>query len=377
LKRLLFIVSEDWYFVSHRLHLAQAALRAGYEVGLITRVSSQRDVIESAGITVIDWNIIRRSGHPWQELKSLVDLWRGIRSFQPDIVHAVAVKPVVYAALACRFSGVKARVSALGGLGFIFSSSKKSARFLRPFIVSLFRFALGGKKSLLILQNPDDSTLLLSAGVISKKQMRLIRGAGVDTDAFAPARNPAKNPMIILPARMLWDKGVGEFVDAARHIRAQKPNVRFVLVGTPDDQNPESVPVEQLSKWNGEGIVEWWGRMDNMPEVYNQGTVVCLPSSYGEGLPKSLLEAASCGLPIVTYDVPGCREVVQDQVNGFLVPLRDSQRMIEALMGLIDNPDVCAQMGKAGREVVLNEFSQELVADQTMKVWDELLGSRS
>jgi glycosyltransferase involved in cell wall biosynthesis len=377
LKRLLFIVSEDWYFVSHRLHLAQAALRVGYEVGLITRVSSQRDAIESAGITVIDWNIIRRSGHPWQEFKSLVHLWRGIRSFQPDIVHAVAVKPVVYAALACRFSGVKARVSALGGLGFIFSSSKKSARLLRPFIVSLFRFALGGKKSLLILQNPDDSKLLLSAGVISKKQMRLIRGAGVDTDAFAPAQILVKNPMIILPARMLWDKGVGEFVDAARHIKAQKPNVRFVLVGTPDDQNPESVPVEQLSKWNGEGIVEWWGRMDNMPEVYNQGTVVCLPSSYGEGLPKSLLEAASCGLPIVTYDVPGCREVVQDQVNGFLVPLRDSQRMIKALMELLDNPDLCAQMGKAGREMVLNEFSQELVADQTMKVWEELLGSRS
>jgi glycosyltransferase involved in cell wall biosynthesis len=377
LKRLLFIVSEDWYFVSHRLHLAQAALRVGYEVGLITRVSSQRDAIESAGITVIDWNIIRRSGHPWQEFKSLVHLWRGIRSFQPDLVHAVAVKPVVYAALACRLSGVKARVSALGGLGFIFSSSKKSARLLRPFIVSLFRFALGGKKSLLILQNPDDSKLLLSAGVISKKQMRLIRGAGVDTDAFAPAQILVKNPMIILPARMLWDKGVGEFVDAARHIKAQKPNVRFVLVGTPDDQNPESVPVEQLSKWNGEGIVEWWGRMDNMPEVYNQGTVVCLPSSYGEGLPKSLLEAASCGLPIVTYDVPGCREVVQDQVNGFLVPLRDSQRMIKALMELLDNPDLCAQMGKAGREMVLNEFSQELVADQTMKVWEELLGSRS
>jgi glycosyltransferase involved in cell wall biosynthesis len=376
LKRLLFIVSEDWYFVSHRLHLAQAALRVGYEVGLITRVSSQRDAIESAGITVIDWNIIRRSGHPWQEFKSLVHLWRGIRSFQPDIVHAVAVKPVVYAALACRFSGVKARVSALGGLGFIFSSSKKSARLLRPFIVSLFRFALGGKKSLLILQNPDDSKLLLSAGVISKKQMRLIRGAGVDTDAFAPAQILVKNPMIILPARMLWDKGVGEFVDAARHIKAQKPNVRFVLVGTPDNHNPESVPFEQLTKWNEQCIVEWWGRMDNMPEVYRQSSIVCFPS-YREGLPKSLLEAASCGLPIVTYDVPGCREVVKDQVNGFLVPLWDSQRMIKALMELLDNPDLCAQMGKAGREMVLNEFSQELVADQTMKVWDELLGSRS
>jgi glycosyltransferase involved in cell wall biosynthesis len=376
LKRLLFVVSEDWYFVSHRLNLARAAIRAGYEVGLITRVSSQRDIIESTGITVIDWNIIRRSGHPWQEIKSLVDLWQGIRFFQPDLVHAVAVKPVVYAALACRFSGVKARVAALGGLGFIFSSSKKSARFLRPLIVSLFRFALAGKKSLLILQNPDDSTLLLSAGVVSKKQIRLIRGAGVDIEAFAPAQAPLKNQMIILPARMLWDKGVGEFVEAARHIRAQRPDVRFVLVGTFDEQNPESVPFEQLSKWNEEGVVEWWGRMDNMPEVYRQSSIVCLPS-YREGLPKSLLEAASCGLPIVTYDVPGCREVVQDKVNGFLVPLRDTQRMVESLLELIDNPDVCARMGMAGREMVVKEFSQEMIADQTMKVWEEILESRS
>jgi glycosyltransferase involved in cell wall biosynthesis len=377
LKRLLFVVSEDWYFVSHRLNLARAAIRAGYEVGLITRVSSQRDIIESTGITVIDWNIIRRSGHPWQEIKSLVNLWQGIRFFQPDLVHAVAVKPVVYAALACRFSGVKARVAALGGLGFIFSSSKKSARFLRPLIVSLFRFALAGKKSLLILQNPDDSTLLLSAGVVSKKQIRLIRGAGVDIEAFAPAQAPLKNQMIILPARMLWDKGVGEFVEAARHIRAQRPDVRFVLVGTFDEQNPESVPFEQLSKWNEEGVVEWWGRMDNMPEVYRQSSIVCLPSSYREGLPKSLLEAASCGLPIVTYDVPGCREVVQDKVNGFLVPLRDTQRMVESLLELIDNPDVCARMGMAGREMVVKEFSQEMIADQTMKVWEEILESRS
>jgi glycosyltransferase involved in cell wall biosynthesis len=376
LKRLLFVVSEDWYFVSHRLNLARAAIRAGYEVGLITRVSSQRDIIESTGITVIDWNIIRRSGHPWQEIKSLVDLWQGIRFFQPDLVHAVAVKPVVYAALACRFSGVKARVAALGGLGFIFSSSKKSARFLRPLIVSLFRFALAGKKSLLILQNPDDSTLLLSAGVVSKKQIRLIRGAGVDIEAFAPAQAPRKNQMIILPARMLWDKGVGEFVEAARHIRAQRTDVRFVLVGTFDEQNPESVPFEQLSKWNEEGVVEWWGRMDNMPEVYRQSSIVCLPS-YREGLPKSLLEAASCGLPIVTYDVPGCREVVQDKVNGFLVPLRDTQRMVESLLELIDNPDVCARMGMAGREMVVKEFSQEMIADQTMKVWEEILESRS
>jgi glycosyltransferase involved in cell wall biosynthesis len=374
LKRLLFVVSEDWYFVSHRLNLARAAIRAGYEVGLITRVSSQRDIIESAGITVIDWNIIRRSGHPWQEIKSLVNLWQGIRFFQPDLVHAVAVKPVVYAALACRFSGVKARVAALGGLGFIFSSSKKSARFLRPLIVSLFRFALAGKKSLLILQNPDDSTLLLSAGVVSKKQIRLIRGAGVDIEAFAPAQAPRKNQMIILPARMLWDKGVGEFVEAARHIRAQRPDVRFVLVGTFDEQNPESVPFEQLSKWNEEGVVEWWGRMDNMPEVYRQSSIVCLPS-YREGLPKSLLEAASCGLPIVTYDVPGCREVVQDKVNGFLVPLRNTQRMVESLLELIDNPDVCTRMGMAGREMVLKDFSQEMIADQTMKVWEEILES--
>ncbi|GAU09922.1 glycosyltransferase family 4 protein [Desulfoplanes formicivorans] len=373
MKRLLFIVSEDWYFLSHRLHLAKAAINAGYEVGLISRVSSYRDIIESAGIKVIDWQISRRSSNPFHELSTLFDLWRGIRLFRPDIVHAVALKPVIYASIACFLSGIQSRVSALGGLGFVFSSSNKYAAFLRPFIIFLFKIALRGKKSILILQNPDDAEILTTAGVIAENRIRMIRGAGVDTQLFSPANHFPDKPLVILPARMLWAKGIGEFVNAARRVRIQRPDVRFVLVGAPDDQNLESVSIEQLQEWVRDGIVEWWGRCENMPEVYRQATIVCLPTSYGEGLPKALLEAASCEIPIVTYDVPGCREVVQDGNNGFLVPLKNEEMLFASLMKLIEDPELCKRMGIAGRKMVLDHFSQEQVAEETMRVWEELL----
>ena len=373
MKRLIFVVSEDWYFLSHRLPLAKVALQSGYEVGLISRFSTKRDIIESAGIKVIDWKISRRSSNPLQEIFTLCDLWRGIRSFRPDIVHAVALKPVIYSAIVCLLSGIRARVSALGGLGFVFSSSKKTANFLRPFILFLFKFALSGKKSFLILQNPDDAEILTTAGVISESHIRMIRGAGVDTQSFFPAQNIPDKPLVILPARMLWAKGIGEFVNVARRVRIQRPDARFVLVGAPDDENLESVSVEQLENWVRDGVVEWWGRCENMPDVYRQATIACLPTSYGEGLPKALLEAASCEIPIVTYDVPGCREVVEDGINGFLVPLKNEERLFAALMKLIEDPDLCKRMGAAGRKMVLDHFSQEQVAEETMRVWDELL----
>lgn len=373
MNRLLFVVSEDWYFVSHRLHLAEAAIAAGYQVALLSRVSSHRPQIEASGVEVIDWSLDRRSRNPVLELYSLWSLYVVLQRFRPEIVHAVALKPVLYCALACRLAGVRAFVSALGGLGFVFSSRKFLAHLLRPALVLAFRWALSGKYSRLILQNPDDMETLLAAKVIASERIRLIRGAGVDTFAFSPQEEASAVPLVVLPARMLWDKGVGEFVDCARYIRQKGLQARFALVGEPDDHNPECVPVAQLEAWVSEGVVEWWGRRSDMPEVLRQAAVVCLPSSYGEGLPKALLEAASCGRPIVTYDVPGCREVVVDGANGFLVPLKDRPALISAIEKLLLDPALRRKMGEVGRAMVLREFSQERVAAETMRVWEEVL----
>jgi len=359
--------------VSHRLHLAETAIAAGYQVALLSRISHHRALIEASGVEVIDWSLNRSSRNPFLELHSIWKLYIALRKFSPSIVHAVALKPVLYSALACWLAGVHARVFALAGLGFVFSSRKSLARLLRPAVKLAYRCAFSGRFTRLILQNSDDKATLMTAGVIAVERIRLIRGAGVDTSAFSPQAEGSGVPLVVLPARMLWAKGVGEFVDCARSLKKKGIPARFVLVGEPDQQNPESVPMAQLADWVKEGTVEWWGHRDDMPDVLRQATVVCLPSSYGEGLPKVLLEAASCGRPIVTYDVPGCREIVIDGVNGILVPVKNIQALVVALEILLCDSELRRRMGRSGRQSVLKEFSQERVAAETMRVWAEVL----
>ena len=373
MKRLLFVVSEDWYFVSHRLHLAKNAIKYGYSVALLSHFTGYQELIESSGIELIEWSLHRKSYNLPLEAKAILGVFRAIRHFKPDIVHSVAIKPVLYTALACRMVGVDSRVFALGGLGYIYSSDKIVVRFFRPFFVLAFKMALAGKRSRLILQNKDDETALLSSGVIDLDRIRLVRGAGVDTALFAYSSIPSGEPLIVLPARLLWSKGVGVFVDCARKLINQGRNVRFALVGEPDQHNPESVPVNQIEEWAKEGVIEWWGRQNDMPKVYQQSSIVCLPTTYGEGLPKSLLEAASCGRPIVTYDVPGCREIVTDGVNGYLVGSNDADELLVAINKLLNDAALSERLGKTGREIVLKEFSQQKVAQETLAVWEEVL----
>ena len=373
MKRLLFIVSEDWYFVSHRLHLAAAAKQAGLRVGVLTRVSTHRQRIEDAGIEVFDWKLSRRSQNPFLELRAIWGVLRALQVFGPDLIHAVALKPVLYSSLASRVLGLRRHVFAMGGLGFAFASDRWISRQMRPVVVLVLRLALAGSYTRLILQNPYDLELLTRAGVIDAERVRLIRGAGVDTETFRPLPEQEGPPLVILPARMLWDKGVAEFVSCSSILKARGLRARFALVGEPDLHNPECVPVSQLKQWADAGVVEWWGRRDDMPAVFSQAHVVCLPSSYGEGLPKVLLEAASCARPIVTFDVPGCREIVTHGENGFLVPLRDVKQLGEAIAMLVNDPILRQKMGALGRNKVCRDFSQEQVAAETLSVWNELL----
>jgi len=371
-KRLLFVVSEDWYFVSHRLHLAEVAIEAGYQVGLLSRLSTCREKIEQAGIEVFDWSLDRRSRNPLSELRAVAGVVIAIRKFEPELLHAVAMKPVLYSALAAWWTGVHRRVFALGGLGFVFTSSKPLARGLRPIVVRALRLALSGGYSRLILQNADDQASLIGSGVIELERVQLIRGVGVDTSTFLPKRESPGVPLVVLPARMLWDKGVGDFVACARALRARGVIGRFALVGEPDIHNPECVSAAQLNDWVAEGVVEWWGQRGDMPAVLASAHVVCLPS-YREGLPKALLEAASCGRPIVTFDVAGCREVVEDGENGFLVPFKDVSTLTDVMGRLLTDRGLRQRMGAAGREKVLREFSIGRIAEETLRVWDEML----
>ena len=371
--KLLFLVTEDWYFCSHRLPLARAAKAAGYEVVVATRVSAHADAITAEGFKLVPIGLRRSGRNPWRELKAILEIVGIYRRERPDLVHHVALKPVLYGAIAARLAHVPAVVNALAGLGFVFASASRKARLLRPWVAGALRLSVDADDSALIVQNPDDRKMLVEAGIVKAARIRLIRGSGVDIRRFAPSPEPAGTPLVMLPSRLLWDKGVGEFVAAAGLLRERGAEARFALVGDGDPGNPATIPEGRLRAWQAEGAVEWWGRREDMPAVLSSAAIVCLPS-YREGLPKVLLEAAACGRPLVATDVPGCREIVIDGGNGLLVPPRDAPALAEAIGRLIKEPGLRADMGRRGRELVEAQFSEERVVAQTLAVYRELAG---
>lgn len=376
-KHLLFFVTEDWYFCSHRLPLAQAAIAAGYRVTLVTRVRKYGEQIRRSDIQLIPLEINRRSLNPLRELFLIIKLLIIYRRERPDIVHHVAMKPVVYGTMVAYLTGIAGVVNALAGLGFLFTSRQLLARILKPIMQIALRWLLNGANQI-IVQNPDDLQLLCDRMGIAKSKVHLIYGAGVDLNVFSfvPIPKPAPtNPIILLPARLLWDKGVGEFVAAASILRNWGLIVRCVLVGIPDLGNPAAVPEATIHTWVQSGVIEWWGYRADMPAVIQQCNIVCLPSYYGEGLPKVLAEAAACGRPIVTTDTPGCREVVEQGVNGLLVPIQDAIALANALAELVHNPELQVVYGQAGRELAMAKFGSEKIIAATLKVYSiETLG---
>jgi len=373
-KRLLFVVTEDWYFVSHRLPIARAASAAGYEVFVATRLGEKTDAIVREGFIPIGLKRMRRSGrNPFRELASIAELLTLYRSYRPSIVHHVAMKPVLYGSIAARLAGVAAIVNNLAGLGFVFSSKAGYAQTLRRLIAPLLRYALNQRQALTIVQNRNDARVLADNIGVAPKKIRLVKGSGVDLAQFSQTRQESFPPIVLLASRMIKEKGVEDFVRAASQLRKKSVAARFVLAGAPDPENPHSIPEAVLRRFHEDGLVEWWGHRDNIPEIIREAAIVCLPSTYGEGVPKTLIEAAAGECPIVTYDVPGCREIVTDGTNGMLVPAGDVGRLAQAIEQLLTDPERRRRMGAQGRKLVQAEFSQEIVVAQTLAIYSELL----
>jgi len=371
-KTIIYFVSEDWYFCSHRLPIARKALIKGFKVVVVAKVSKYGSVIESEGFELAPIEIQRGGWNLSSEFKTILALYAYYKKYKPDIVHHVAIKPVIYGTIVARVIGSIKVVNAMAGLGFVFISNKKKVKLLRFFIHKLFRFLFNNKNVRLILQNKDDLRYFLKNKLIKKDLVTIIRGSGVDIKKFILVEECMGIPIVMLASRMLWDKGVGEFVEAAKILKQEGVEARFVLVGENDSENPASISNSQLNEWNELETVEWWGEKIDMHKVLAQSSIVCLPS-YREGLPKVLLEAASCGRAIIATDVPGCREIVHDGESGILVPLKDSNFLASAIKELINNPGKRKSMGKNGRILVKREFSEEIVVNRTMKVYQELL----
>jgi glycosyltransferase involved in cell wall biosynthesis len=374
-QRVLFVVASDWYFFWHRLALAQHIVAAGYDVHVATPSGRFCAAIEAAGLHHHPIEIDRQGLNPLKDIRTIKHLTDLYRELNPALVHHVAIKPIIYGSIAAKIASVPVVVNAMPGMGYIFLSKQPLARMLRPGIKTAFRFLLNSANSRVILENRADMETWIARGVMRRDRIVVIRGSGIDTDVFKPAAEPPGPPLVVLPARLLFDKGVGEFVEAARLLRQRGVSARFALLGEGDPGNPASVPLEQLDEWKKEGAVELLGWHDDMPQVLAQCHIVCLPS-YGEGLPRALLEAAACAKPIVTTDVPGCRDVVRDGENGFLVPARQGVPLAEALERLIRDDALRRAMGARGRERVLAEFSLEIIGAEILSLYAELLGSR-
>jgi glycosyltransferase involved in cell wall biosynthesis len=371
-RRVLFVVASDWYFYCHRLPLATRLAAAGYDVHVATPLGRFREKIEDAGIKHTSIPFDRQGRNPFADVRTVSALVRLYRELRPDVVHHVAIKPIVYGSLAARLTRIPAVVNAMPGMGYVFLSKQLLSRTIRPGVMAAYKLLVNAPNSRVILQNPDDLERWVSWGVMRRDRIALIRGAGVDTSHFTPTEEPSGTPLVILPARLLFDKGVGEFVEAARQLRARGVAVRMALVGEGDPGNPASVAPKDLRAWADEGIIELFGWRDDMREVIREAHVVCLPS-YGEGLPKALLEAAACGRAIVATDVPGCREIVTHEDNGILVPVRDATSLARAIERVVSDRDLRRRMGERGRTRALEEFSVDIVADATLKLYADLL----
>jgi glycosyltransferase involved in cell wall biosynthesis len=371
-KRLLFVVNVDWFFLSHRLPLARAAQSLGMRVTVVAADTGRADAIRREGLEFVPLRLSRGGRNLLSEAAAIIQLASLYRSLRPAIVHQVTVKPVLYGTLAAYLSGRPAVVNAISGFGYVFSEDN-SEGMLRRAVERLYRIALHYPSSRTIFQNPEDCDLFISTGLVRRGQAILIRGAGVDCSRYVPREETPGLPIVVMPARMIRDKGVVEFVGAARQLRGRGVAARFVLVGPLDPDNPGAVPGALIEQWVAEGVVEWWGHREDMPGVLSGAAVVALPTYYREGLPKVLLEAAACGRPLVATDIPGCREVVRNGETGLLIPPRDTDALAEALQTLLGDAALRATYGKAARELALREFTDSRIAEQTVALYGDLL----
>jgi glycosyltransferase involved in cell wall biosynthesis len=370
--RILIVANVSWFFVSHRLPIALGARDAGYDVHVAAQPDGSVEVIEAAGIPFHPIPLQRGAAGLAADIETLAALHRLYRSLRPAIAHHVTLKPVLFGGLAARAARVPHVVSAIAGMGSVFLAAGTAARLRVGAVRRLLRVATGRDGDWFIFQNDADRTEFAAQGIGHPGRTVLIPGSGVDLQRFHPTTEPPGVPLVVLPARMLRDKGVSEFVSAARQLRGAGEQARFALVGALDPDNPSALAREELEAWVRAGDVEWWGHRADMPEVYRDCHVVCLPS-YREGMPKALLEAAAAGRCVVTTDVPGCRDCVDPGASGLLVPPRDASALADALRELLADPARRAAMGRAARRRAERDFGIEAVVDATLGLYRRCL----
>ncbi len=373
MKKILFLVNVDWFFLSHRLPIALCAMQEGYEVHLACEYTGNANYISSLGIIVHQLSFTRSGISLKSELCTLIKMYQLFTNIKPDLVHSITIKPVLYGGLIARITKINAYVAAISGLGLVFVAEGFRAIIIKKLVKILYRISFNHKNIIAIFQNNEDKKILISAKIIKEKQARLIKGSGVDLSEYRFQPEPVGVVKVIMAARLLREKGVSEFIEVAKKFKERTINVQFTLVGEPDLGNPNSYDDCDLNKWKSENYVNILGHRNDIADLFSASNIVVLPSYYGEGLPKVLIEAAACGRAIVTTKKPGCRDAVIENKTGILVSIKDSEALYDAILKLVENKKLRYEMGEAGREYAEKEFDIKQVINKHLEIYKELL----
>lgn len=373
--KLLFIVNVDWFFVSHRLPIAQKALKQGYKVTLACYFTEHKQDLIDIGFNVVDLPFTRSGGSIGNELKTIKAIRDLVIQQQPSIIHAVTIKPILYTGLALK--NIKKDVpfvAAISGLGYVFTANTLRAKVTKLIASVFYKISLSQKYKTVIFQNTYDEAILTEVAKLKLVDKTLIKGSGADLSVYNYLPESTDDTVkIVMACRLLKEKGVYQYVDAAKIVKNRYPSAEFLLVGTPDLENPNSIKQTEIDKWVSEGSINYLGHSDNIPNVFSQSNIVCLPSFYGEGVPKVLIEAAACGRAIVTTDNPGCRDAVIEDETGLTVPIRDAKALAAAILKLIEQPELRISMGAKARVFAEKEFDVNSVVNRHLEIYNNLL----
>ncbi len=373
-KKILFISNVDWFFLSHRFPIALEAINQGYEVHLATKFIEDKKVFLENGLITHHLEIHRTKKDIFSLLKTFFNILKVIKKIKPNLVHAITIKPVILGGIASRLSDNTPFVGSISGLGYVFISYGFISRIMKNLTMILYKFAFSSKYKKVIFQNSEDQKLIQKFCNLEKKDTALIHGSGIDLDKYKPIIKKVSTNKILFASRLLKSKGLLEFSESAKELRNSK--YEFVIAGKLDKDNPDCIARKQIEEWESNRIIKFIGHNDDIKSLIIKSKIVVLPSYYGEGLPKILIEAAACGVPVITTDHPGCRDAIIPNVTGLLVPIKNSEALSKAILKLLNDDKLCEKMGRAGRELALKKYDINKVVKSHMEIYQQLINMK-
>ena len=372
-KKLAIVVNKANFFLSHRINIALSAQKEGYQVHLISDgMPDDISKITHKGIIFHQISFTRTYKNIFVEMRTIIELFLKYKKIKPYIIHHVTIKPIVYGNIVCKLINQKRIVNSISGLGYIFVNKNIRNKILKFFVLKLYKLFFNSESVRVILQNEEEKDFLLKNKVSNERSLRLVPGAGVNTSLFRPPDSFKNKNIIVFAARMIKEKGVEDLVNAVEKLHSMNYDLKLILLGGVDRDYPTHIKKTTLEKWNKKTFIDWYGHTDNVVSFYQIASIVCMPSYYSEGVPKSLIEAAAVGKPIITTDMPGCRSIVINEFNGLLVKPRNINELTNSIKYLLDNPNICSEFGKNGRTHALRTFDEKKIIDLTLSVYKEI-----